>query len=193
MKGRNVMKYKITSKYGNFENFRNHSHTGIDFKMNEGEPLKSIQDGIIEKVVDYGSQNIGKGVLVKFEDGRTAIYGHMSDITVQQGQYVSAGDLIGYSGNTGFSTGAHLHFGIKENGDFLDPSPYIDKIQHMNDVIQHQTTKVNFFDSMQQHMNVLTDMVKDSAVNLVHFAISTDYTPFIQFFENILQFVFFNI
>jgi hypothetical protein len=126
------MTYRISSRFLEQEPFRTHPHTGIDFVMPQGTPLRSIKDGIVERVVDFGSSNIGKGVFIKWQDGKTAIYGHLSKITVKQGDIVQAGDLIGYSGNTGYSTGAHLHFGVKEGGEYIDPSPYIDLIQNMN-------------------------------------------------------------
>lgn len=188
--------YRITSKYLQQESFRTNPHKGIDFKMEEGTPLKSIRDGIIERITDYGNSNAGKCIKVKFEDGDTAIYGHLSKFgQFKEGQSVHAGDIIGYSGNTGFSTGSHLHFGLKDaSGNFVDPSPYINDIQHMNDVnyfVQHTpeiiTTKINFFDFMSQHMSTLTDI----KMNLIHIITLTDYSPFIKFIQNILQFVFF--
>jgi hypothetical protein len=122
------MKITITSRYGEIDKFHPNGHTGIDFSMNEGTPLKSVLDGVVQKVVDYGSENIGKGVLVQFSDGTTGIYGHMSHILVREGQKVSEGQPLGFSGNTGFSTGPHLHFGLKENGHFIDPTPLAEKV-----------------------------------------------------------------
>jgi hypothetical protein len=192
------MKYTITSRFGDAEKFRgNHAHTGIDFFMKEGESLRAVESGVIH-LKDFGDTNAGKTVLIETEDGRTLIYGHLSKFAnIKEGQHVSEGDLIGYSGHSGFTvghTGDHLHFGMKKGGEFLNPSQYIDKIQHMNDTVTHQVAdKINFFDSMQQHMNVLTDMAKHSTINLIQFFSSTDYTPFIKFFENVLQFIFFNV
>jgi hypothetical protein len=123
-----TMKVKITSKYGEVNNYHPNGHTGIDFSLNEGTPLKSVFDGIVEQVVDYGGENIGKGVLVKFSDGTTGIYGHMDKIFVKEGQHISEGQMLGLSGNTGYSSGAHLHFGLKENGHFIDPTPLAEKV-----------------------------------------------------------------
>jgi murein DD-endopeptidase MepM/ murein hydrolase activator NlpD len=114
--------YRITSKFSQQESFRLKPHSGIDFKMEIGEPIRSIKDGVVT-IKDFGNVNIGKTVLVKWDDGRTAIYGHLNDFSVTNGQHVHAGDLLGHAGNTGFSTGSHLHFGLKENGHFIDPSP----------------------------------------------------------------------
>ena len=149
------MKFQVTSEFGEFESFRSTPHTGIDFAFPKGEPLRNLQEGIIQKVVDYGHQNIGKGVFVKWSDGSTAIYGHMSKIIVHEGQHVAPGQLLGFSGSTGNSTGPHLHFGLKNNqGDFIDPSSYIPMIQNMNDLTQYVTQKSIEFSSMfDMHMD----------------------------------------
>lgn len=190
--------YKITSYFGSRESFRNKGHSGIDFAMERGTELKSIRDGIVEKVVNYPDGiNIGKGVIIKFNDGNTGIYGHMNDTSVIQGQTVRAGDLIGHSGNSGHVVGSnggyHLHFGVKgEDGGFLDPSPYIQDIQHMNDVnyfVQSSSSKLNFLDYFQQHMSLYTEF-KIHLINILHL---TDYTPFIKLFQNVIQFILFNI
>lgn len=106
------MTYRITSRFLEKEPFRSHPHTGYDFAMPEGTPIRSITDGIIH-LVDYGNKNTGKTIFVQWGDGKTAIYGHLSKFAVKEGQHVKARDLLGYSGNTGHSTGAHLHFGLK--------------------------------------------------------------------------------
>jgi hypothetical protein len=168
------MAYKITSRFMQQESFRSSGHKGIDFYM-ESTPLRSIQDGYISRIVDYGNQNVGKGIFVKWEDGKTAIYGHLSKFgSFKVGDKVNTGDLIGYSGHSGNvvgKTGNHLHFGLKsEDGQrFLDPSPYIDNIQNMNTtIVKHipdvVPTKLNFFDYMQSHMNVLSDL----KMHLIH-------------------------
>jgi hypothetical protein len=122
------MKVRITSKYGEVSELHPNGHTGIDLGLQEGTPLKTLYDGVVQKVVDYGNENIGKGVIIQFENGKQAIYGHMSKINVREGEILQAGETIGMSGNTGFSTGPHLHFGLKENGEFVDPTPLVEKL-----------------------------------------------------------------
>jgi hypothetical protein len=184
------MAYKITSRFMQQESFRTKGHSGLDFSMPNHTPLRSIQDGIVEKVTHY-KDNIGNGVLVRWNDGKVAIYGHMSETTVNVGDKVKTGDLIGYSGNSGHVVGAnggyHLHFGLKENGHFIDPSPYIDNIQNMNttlvqDVPDVVPTKLNFFDYMQSHMNVLSDL----KMHLIHLPYDT---LLIQISKQFLQFI----
>lgn len=185
--------YKITSYFGQQESFRLKPHSGCDLKMKIGEPIRSIKDGTI-RLADYGNINSGKTVFVEWEDGKTAIYGHLSEFAVKNGQHVNAGDLIGYAGNTGFSTGSHLHFGIKKGNEYLDPSPYIDDIQHMNDVnyfAKHQSEVVNlkitFFDYMQQHMNGLSDSLNELKLNLIS-SLTNDIVV-IQILEQLFQFI----
>jgi hypothetical protein len=122
------MRINITSRYGDVDRLHPKGHTGIDFAMPEGTPLRSVLDGVVERVVDYGGDNIGKGVLVRFSDGTTGIYGHMSEIKVRVGQHIAEGQTLGLSGNTGFSTGPHLHFGLKDGGSFVDPTPLAGKL-----------------------------------------------------------------
>lgn len=186
--------YKITSQFGAKESFRINPHNGIDFKMEIGEPIRSIKEGIIT-VKDFGNVNAGKTVFVKWSDGKTAIYGHLNEFTVSNGQHVQPGDLLGYAGNTGFSTGSHLHFGLKEWGRFINPSPYIEQIQHMNDpnYFVQAVEKVNFFDFMQQHMDLLSGLVNEMKVQFIHLLTLTDYSPLIKLFKYVIQFIFFNI
>jgi hypothetical protein len=182
------LKYRITSRFGQQESFRDHGHSGIDFAMQKGETIRSIKEGIAT-VKDYGNLNAGKTVLVKWDNGETAIYGHLNDFVVKNGQRVQKGDILGHAGNTGHSTGNHLHFGLKDkDGHFTDPSKYIEDIQNMNakQYVQHVTevheVKMNFFDYMQQHMNAISDI----KMNLVHL---TDNTLFIQISKQLLQFI----
>lgn len=122
------MKFKVTSPYGVLEEVRDHAHNGIDLAMPEGTPLRSIAEGVVERVVDYGDINIGKGVIIRLEDGTRHIYGHLSKVEVKAGEHVNAGELIGISGNTGHSTGAHLHFGVWKDGHFVDPTALAEKV-----------------------------------------------------------------
>lgn len=126
------MKFVLSSPYGEMSEIRgNVPHNGIDIPMEVGTKLRSFVDGTVERIVDYGKQNIGKGVVVRGDDGNAYIYGHMSKITVKQGQHIHAGqDIIGMSGNTGNSTGPHLHFGIQApDGHFIDPTPAVKALE----------------------------------------------------------------
>ena len=104
-------------------------HSGIDFEIPEGIPVISIDDGI---VTEAGEGDFGITVVVSHKWG-TSVYGHLKEVKVQKDQSISKGSEIGLSGNSGITTGFHLHFGIKpfksdlDNGffGFVDPAPYL--------------------------------------------------------------------
>lgn len=97
-------------------------HVALDFSAVVGTPVKSTMDG---KVVYAGWNDQGYGNLVIIENGpyRT-YYAHLSEMPVTVGQNVRAGAVIGLSGNTGNSTGPHLHYEVRLNGQQIDPTPF---------------------------------------------------------------------
>jgi hypothetical protein len=123
------MKFRLTGKFGELSPVRNmQPHSGIDLAMPEGTTLRSVADGVVDRVYD-GTGLIGKGLSVQMPDGTRAIYGHMNEVKAHVGDHLNAGDIVGLSGNTGNSTGPHLHFGLKDaDGSVLDPTPYADKL-----------------------------------------------------------------
>lgn len=98
-------------------------HSGIDFRAPPGAPILSAGEGT---VVSAG-WNGGYGRMVEVDHGHglTTRYAHMSRISVSEGDRVSRGDVIGRVGSTGRSTGPHLHFEVRRNGDALDPRPFL--------------------------------------------------------------------
>ncbi len=123
------MKFRLSAEYGELSPVRNwQPHTGIDLAVPENTTLRAIGEGIVDKVFT-GEGPIGKGLSIKFPDGSRAIYGHMNEVKAKIGERVSVGELIGLSGNTGNSTGPHLHFGLKSpDGQFTDPTPLAEKL-----------------------------------------------------------------
>lgn len=97
-------------------------HNGLDFGIVVGTPVHSTMNG---KVVYAGWNDQGYGNLVIVENGpyRT-YYAHLSQIPVTLGQTVTAGSVIGASGNTGNSTGPHLHYEVRYNGKAIDPTGF---------------------------------------------------------------------
>jgi murein DD-endopeptidase MepM/ murein hydrolase activator NlpD len=90
------------------------THDGIDFRASIGTPVKASLSGTVMQV-NYGAvQNCqyGKWVLIKHNNGLATLYAHLSDISVQEGQAIATGQVIGYSGNTGYATGPHLHMTV---------------------------------------------------------------------------------
>lgn len=115
---------RISAAYGAVDYVHKTPHTGVDVAVPEGTPLHAVADGIIQRVMD-GYDAIGKGVVMNMDD-KEVIYGHLSRIAVHPGEHVHSGDIIGYSGNTGHSTGPHLHLGLRHNGVYEDPTSLAD-------------------------------------------------------------------
>lgn len=92
------------------------SHNGVDFGASIGTRIKNVLAGTVVGTGNTdaypGCYSFGKWVMVKHGNGLSTIYGHLSVISVKQGQSLGTGDLIGYSGNTGYSTGPHLHISV---------------------------------------------------------------------------------
>ncbi len=99
-------------------------HYGIDMAAVTGTPIYATRAGVVT-VASYQEGGAGLYVNLNHGDGYTSIYMHMSRYIVNVGQRVEAGDIIGYVGSTGGSTGPHLHFGIAYKGVYVDPLKYI--------------------------------------------------------------------
>ncbi|WP_044205073.1 M23 family metallopeptidase [Flammeovirga sp. OC4] len=119
-------KRKITSKYG-FRRWR--FHHGIDVKLAVGDTLRSMFDGVV-RIAKYNRRGYGYYVMVRHKNGLETLYGHLSRYLVRPGQEVKAGEVIGLGGNTGRSTGPHLHFEIRYQGYAFNPEDMIDFANH---------------------------------------------------------------
>ncbi len=98
-------------------------HRGIDIANHTGTPVIATADGKIK--VSSSQAGMGKYVTIDHGYGFQSRYGHLSSRNVKRGQKVKRGDIIGYMGSTGYSTGPHLHYEVIRNGKFLDPRKYI--------------------------------------------------------------------
>ena len=87
-------------------------HNGVDFAASIGTPITAAEDGTVFAVGNNGRYQYGRYVVIKHENNLATIYAHMSRQIVSAGQTVVRGQIIGYSGNTGYATGPHLHFGV---------------------------------------------------------------------------------
>jgi murein DD-endopeptidase MepM/ murein hydrolase activator NlpD len=95
--------------------YKSGSHNGVDFRAPIGTKVKNVLAGTVVGAGNTdvpGCYSFGKWVMVKHDNGLSTIYGHLSVISVTQGQTLGTGDLIGFSGNTGYSTGPHLHISV---------------------------------------------------------------------------------
>lgn len=109
----------VTSGY---RTARRPTHNGTDYRARVGTPLYAAMDG----VVATGSGHRSAGTWVEIRNGNNVVgYSHMSSRTVRAGQRVKAGDRIGATGNTGNTSGPHLHFYVKVNGSFVNPHTWI--------------------------------------------------------------------
>ena len=117
----------ITSKYGMRVHpiLKTHRiHSGTDIAMPMGAYIIAANDGVVTKA-GYSTTGYGNMVLIDHGGGVSTLYGHGSEILVQAGQTVKRGDIIMKAGSTGWSTGPHLHFEVRINGQHVDSLPYI--------------------------------------------------------------------
>jgi murein DD-endopeptidase MepM/ murein hydrolase activator NlpD len=98
-------------------------HTGLDFTADIGTEIYATGDGVIESIESKFS-GYGQHVVINHGFGYESLYAHMSRVAVRPGQKVRRGQIIGYVGNTGTSTGPHLHYEVIKNGEKVDPSFY---------------------------------------------------------------------
>jgi len=98
-------------------------HSGLDIATDAGTPIVAAAPGYVAWARTGNSY--GNYVMIIHANGYATLYAHMSSMAVSSDEYVSRGDVIGYEGSTGFSTGPHLHFEIRENGIPVDPQLYL--------------------------------------------------------------------
>ena len=113
---------KITSKFGPR---RRRMHNGIDVKVYIGDTIRAAFSGKV-RMVKFERRGYGKYVVIRHENGLETIYGHLSKQLVNEDQYVEAGEVIGLGGNTGRSTGSHLHFETRFLGQAINPALLFD-------------------------------------------------------------------
>lgn len=113
----------ITSRYGESSSIRSSRHTGLDIAAPKGTKIKAIAKGTVTYAANSGSY----GYLIKINHGNgvESWYAHTSKMLVKKGQEIKAGDVIALVGNTGNSTGPHLHLEIRINGEHVNPQKYI--------------------------------------------------------------------
>ena len=99
-------------------------HNGVDFAAYRGTPIHATRSGTVTKARSM-TTSYGNHVVINHGDGFSSLYAHMDYFVVSNGEYVHQGDVIGYVGSTGNSTGNHLHFTIMYNGDDVNPMKYL--------------------------------------------------------------------
>jgi murein DD-endopeptidase MepM/ murein hydrolase activator NlpD len=116
----------VTSPYGYSRKTGEYSipHKGTDYRAKDGTPVLSINRGVIRRAQSY--RNYGKSIFIDHGQGLVSYYLHLSKYKVKVGQVVEAGQVIGQSGHSGYTLGAHLHLGIKINEITIDPEKFFE-------------------------------------------------------------------
>ena len=100
-------------------------HSGVDISSNFGLPVKATADGVVE----FADRYAGYGMMIDIDHGHGVgtRYAHLSGFAVSEGQAVKAGEILGFVGRSGRSTGAHLHYEVRVNGGPVNPMKFIGK------------------------------------------------------------------
>jgi murein DD-endopeptidase MepM/ murein hydrolase activator NlpD len=127
-----ISKFTFSSAYGvRSDPFAGSAamHAGIDLASPSGTPIYATADGIVDRAEWFG----GYGNMVEIEHGKGVAtrYGHMSRIAAHPGQRIKRGDLIGYVGSTGRSTGNHLHYEVRIDGRAVNPVPFLQSANYI--------------------------------------------------------------
>ncbi|HKK95656.1 MAG TPA: peptidoglycan DD-metalloendopeptidase family protein [Anaerovoracaceae bacterium] len=97
-------------------------HSGIDVGVGSGNPIYAAKSGVV--ILSQYYYGYGNAVIIDHGDGLSTLYAHLSSLNVSKGQWVEQGQVVARSGNTGISTGPHLHFEVRVNGSTVDPLLY---------------------------------------------------------------------
>ena len=95
------------------------AHHGVDIAAPEGTPIPAAKAGTVIRTGDRGGY--GNAIEIVHPDGTSTLYAHTSGISVAEGDHVDAGDIVGFVGQTGRTTGPHLHLEVRKGGSFVDP------------------------------------------------------------------------
>ncbi len=112
----------ITSSFGPR---RYRYHYGTDLRVAVGDSIVSAFSGKV-RIIDYEARGYGNYIVLRHDNGLETVYAHLSQVLVMHNQTVKAGELIAFGGNTGHSTGPHLHFETRYIGNAIDPEKIID-------------------------------------------------------------------
>ncbi|MGW2563801.1 M23 family metallopeptidase [Streptomyces sp. NPDC001514] len=126
-----VSNYTLTASFNQGGAMWSHKHSGQDFAVPVGTPVKAASSGVVVKAGPNGGGDgpaYGNAIVIKHGDGKYSQYAHLSKVNVAVGQSVDTGKVIALSGNTGNSSGPHLHFEIRTTpnyGSALNPASFL--------------------------------------------------------------------
>lgn len=117
--------WRITASFGAMDDVHKTPHSGIDLAAPMDSPIHSISGGVVDHVSREGAKGFGNAVWIREPDGYKIVYGHLDKVRAYTGERIHRDDVIGLSGDTGHSTGAHLHIGVMSpSGKWVDPNDY---------------------------------------------------------------------
>lgn len=122
-----VSNYVVTSEFGNRVGLEQYGtfHGAIDLACPMNTPVVASDSGRVMNLTGWYQQGYGWGVFIDHGNGIVTAYGHNSALVVSPGQYVQKGQIIAYSGMTGWATGPHVHFEVRVNGTLVNPRNYV--------------------------------------------------------------------
>jgi murein DD-endopeptidase MepM/ murein hydrolase activator NlpD len=123
-------------------------HAGLDFSAPQGTPIYATADGVV-RTASYSDVGYGNHVIINHGYGYQTLYGHMVRVKSRTGQKIKRGEIIGYVGSTGKSTGPHLHYEVHKNGQKLDPVYFFYNDlspQQFNEILQRAKASNQSFD-----------------------------------------------
>ncbi|MBP9016944.1 MAG: peptidoglycan DD-metalloendopeptidase family protein [Paludibacteraceae bacterium] len=141
---------KVTSKFGRR---RYRYHYGIDLRLNVGDSIRCAFAGKV-RIIEYEPGGYGHYVVVRHDNGLETVYAHLSQVLVNLNQYVKAGQMIALCGNTGRSTGPHLHFETRYLGNAINPDYLIDFERGTMRQLSYLITKKNTFNYQKEWSNL---------------------------------------
>ena len=141
---------KVTSKFGRR---RYRYHYGIDLRLNVGDSIRCAFAGKV-RIIEYEPGGYGHYVVVRHDNGLETVYAHLSQVLVNLNQYVKAGQMIALGGNTGRSTGPHLHFETRYLGNAINPDYLIDFERGTMRQLSYLITKKNTFNYQKELSNL---------------------------------------
>lgn len=152
-------RYKMSSPFGyRTDPFTGASrmHTGLDFAMKIGNPVYATGDGVVESV-KFEFFGYGNSITIKHGFGYETIYAHLNSVKVIEGMKVKRGDCIGESGNSGRSSGPHLHYEVVYKGRKVNPANYLDmsmSVQEYSDMLRMRESESGMPSSMRHSFSV---------------------------------------